>query len=124
MSENTSQGPEPGTNEWAYETGNYIDPEPDWDYGEPHLDAAHGVAYWDTASDVDAGRERSSGYRHVGPDDPWWREPASDPAHPQHQDAVAAAREAAIEAADEWDDADSNAYQARVEAGLEPEAGQ
>ena len=37
---------------------------------------------------------------------------------------MAAAREAAIEAADEWDDADSNAYQARVEAGLELEAGQ
>jgi hypothetical protein len=34
--------------------------------------------------------------------------------------------EAEIEAdwANEWDDADSNAYQARVEAGLEPEAGQ
>ena len=66
MSENTSQGPEPGTNEWAYETGNYIDPEPDWDSDGPHLDTAHGVAYWDTASEVDAGRERYSGYRHVG----------------------------------------------------------
>jgi hypothetical protein len=33
--------------------------------------------------------------------------------------------EAGIEAdwLDEWDDADSNAYQARVEAGLEPQAG-
>jgi hypothetical protein len=30
--------------------------------------------------------------------------------------------EAVIEAADEWDSADSAAYQARVEAGLEPEA--
>jgi hypothetical protein len=30
--------------------------------------------------------------------------------------------EAAMEAADEWDCADSNAYQARVDAGLEPEA--
>jgi hypothetical protein len=30
--------------------------------------------------------------------------------------------DADLEAADEWDCADSNAYQARVEAGLEPEA--
>ena len=30
--------------------------------------------------------------------------------------------EAVIEAADEWDSADADAYQARVEAGLEPEA--
>lgn len=30
--------------------------------------------------------------------------------------------EAEAEWADEWDSADSNAYQARVEAGLEPEA--
>jgi hypothetical protein len=32
--------------------------------------------------------------------------------------------EAVAEAADEWDCFDSAAYQARVEAGLEPEAGQ
>jgi hypothetical protein len=31
--------------------------------------------------------------------------------------------EEAAEVLDEWDSADSNAYQARVEAGLEPEAG-
>ena len=30
--------------------------------------------------------------------------------------------EAVIEAADEWDSADADAYQARVEAGLEPDA--
>jgi hypothetical protein len=34
-----------------------------------------------------------------------------------------AAFEEAAEVLDEWDSADSNAYQARVEAGLEPEAG-
>jgi hypothetical protein len=40
-------------------------------------------------------------------------------------DAQAGPAEAEIEAdwADEWDDADSARYQARVEAGLEPEAG-
>jgi hypothetical protein len=31
--------------------------------------------------------------------------------------------EVAAEVLDEWDSADSSAYQARVEAGLEPEAG-
>ncbi len=37
-------------------------------------------------------------------------------------EAEAAAEAEALEALDEWDCADSNAYQARVEAGLEPEA--
>ena len=39
-------------------------------------------------------------------------------AEPEPEDV---AREAALEAADEWDSADSNAYQARAEAGPEPE---
>jgi hypothetical protein len=68
VSENTSQGPEPGTDEWAYATGNYIDPEPDWDTGEPYIDQAHGIAYYDTAEGLAAGRERYPGYRHVGPE--------------------------------------------------------
>jgi hypothetical protein len=37
-------------------------------------------------------------------------------------EAEAAAEAEAFEALDEWDSTDSNAYQARVEAGLEPEA--
>ena len=49
--------------------------------------------------------------------DPW--APAVNQARAEIE---AEAEEAAIEAADEWDCADSNAYQARVEAGLEPEA--
>ena len=54
--------------------------------------------------------------------EPWWVTAMNDPGHPDLEDARAAAREAALEALDEWDSADSNAYQARVEAGLEPEA--
>lgn len=50
--------PEPGTNEWAYQTGNYIDPEPDWDARPPYVDHAHAEMYGEAASDVDAGRER------------------------------------------------------------------
>jgi hypothetical protein len=68
MSEDMSQEPERGTNEWAYQTGNYIDPEPDWDAGPPYVDHAHGEMYWDTASQADAGRERYPGYRHFGPE--------------------------------------------------------
>jgi hypothetical protein len=53
--------------------------------------------------------------------------PEGDPWAPAVNRAIAEveadAAEAALEAADEWDCADSNAYQARVEAGLEPEAG-
>jgi hypothetical protein len=60
--------PEPGTGEWAYQTGNYIDPEPDWDAGPPYVDHAHGEVYWDTASEADAGRERYPSYRHFGPE--------------------------------------------------------
>ena len=43
---------------------------------------------------------------------------------PEGEAALEAEAEAEAEAewADEWDSADSNAYQARVEAGLEPEA--
>jgi hypothetical protein len=59
---------EPGTTEWAYETGNYVDPEPDWDAGSPYVDHAHGVVFYDEASEVDAGRARWPGYRHVGPE--------------------------------------------------------
>jgi hypothetical protein len=61
-------GPEPGTREWHIATGNYIDPEPDWDAGPPYVDHAHGVMYWDTAAEVDSGRERYPSYRHVGPE--------------------------------------------------------
>jgi hypothetical protein len=44
------------------------------------------------------------------------------PPEPMTDAAAEAAAEAeALEALDEWDDADSNAYQARVEAGLVPE---
>jgi hypothetical protein len=42
---------------------------------------------------------------------------------PQAEEELALADEAEADWAAEWDDADSNAYQARVEAGLEPEAG-
>lgn len=59
---------QPGTNEWAYETGNYVDPEPDWDAGTPYVDPYHGVMYHDTASEADAGRARWPRYRHVGPE--------------------------------------------------------
>ena len=41
---------------------------------------------------------------------------------PQAEEELDAAVEAEAEWADEWDCADSAAYQARVEAGLEPEA--
>jgi hypothetical protein len=41
---------------------------------------------------------------------------------PQADEELDAAAEAEAEWADEWDSADSAAYQARVEAGLEPEA--
>lgn len=61
-------GPEPGTREWDIATGRAIDPEPDWDLGEPYLDQAHGVAYWDTAAAMEAGRDRLPSYRHVGPE--------------------------------------------------------
>jgi hypothetical protein len=61
-------GPEPGTREWHIATGNYIDPEPDWDAGEPYLDHAHGVAYYDTVAAMEAGRERWPEYRHVSPE--------------------------------------------------------
>jgi hypothetical protein len=57
----------PGTNEWAYETRNYMDPEPDWNAGSPYVDHAHGVVFYDEASEVEAGRERWPSYRHVGP---------------------------------------------------------
>ena len=44
---------------------------------------------------------------------------------PDAQEELALAAEAEAELdAPEWDDADSAAYHARVEAGLEPEAGQ
>ena len=42
---------------------------------------------------------------------------------PQAEEELALVAEAEADWAAEWDDADSNAYQARVEAGLEPEAG-
>lgn len=43
---------------------------------------------------------------------------------PQAEEELdAAAIEAEADWADEWDSADSSAYQTRVEAGLEPEAG-
>jgi hypothetical protein len=66
-------GLEPGTNEWAYATGNYIDPEPDWDRGEPYLDHRHGVAYYDTQAAYEAGQDRYPDYQHVAP------EPQPDP---------------------------------------------
>lgn len=40
--------PEPGTTEWAYATGNYVDAEPDWDAGPPYTDPAHGTVFHDT----------------------------------------------------------------------------
>ena len=82
MSEDMSQGPEPGTREWRLQTGNYIDPEPDWDAGPPYVDHAHAVMYWDTASEADAGRERYPGYRHVGPEPETEAETARDDPDP------------------------------------------
>lgn len=64
----TEPEPEPGTYEWHVQTGNYVDPEPDWASGEPYVDAAHGVAYWDTAEAMAAGRERYPDYQQVGPE--------------------------------------------------------
>jgi hypothetical protein len=61
-------GPEPGTTEWHIATGNYIDPEPEWDAGEPYLDHAHGVAYYDTVAAMEAERERWPEYKHVAPE--------------------------------------------------------
>ena len=43
---------------------------------------------------------------------------------PQAEEELDLAAEAEADWGDEWDNADSAAYQARVEAGLEPEAGQ
>jgi hypothetical protein len=40
-------GPEPGTREWYIETGNYIDPEPDWGHN-PAIDPVNGNRYYDT----------------------------------------------------------------------------
>ena len=40
----TMSEPEPGTNEWMIETGNYVDAEPDWDAPVP-VDHYHGKAY-------------------------------------------------------------------------------
>ena len=68
MNQSTSRGLEAGTSEWADETGNYVDPEPGWDAGEPYADHAHGVAYYDTAEGLAAGCERWPEYRHVGPE--------------------------------------------------------
>ena len=82
MSEHMSQGPESGTNEWAYQTGNYIDPEPDWDAGPPYVDHYHGIMYWDTVSEVDAGRERYPRYRHAGPEPETEAETARDDRDP------------------------------------------
>ena len=83
MSEDMSQGPEPGTREWRLETGSYIDPEPDWDAGPPYVDHAHAVMYWDTASEAGAGRERYPGYRHVGPEPGTEAETARDDPDPR-----------------------------------------
>ena len=58
---------EPGTDEWAAETGNRIDPEPEWDAGEPYVDHAHGVVFYDTEAGMAAAQERWPSYRHVGP---------------------------------------------------------
>ena len=40
----TMSEPEPGTNEWMIETGNYVDAEPDWDAPVP-VDHYQGKAY-------------------------------------------------------------------------------
>jgi hypothetical protein len=61
-------GPEPGTYEWHIATGNYIDPEPDWDLGEPYVDERHGVMYYDTQAAYEAGRVKYPSYQHVGPE--------------------------------------------------------
>ena len=58
---------EPGTNECAYETGNYVYPEPDSDAGSPYVDHAHCAVFYDKASEVGARRARWPEYRHVGP---------------------------------------------------------
>ena len=83
MSENRSQGPGPGASEWLYQAGNYIDPEPDWDAGPPYIDHAHGIMYWDTANEADAGRERYPGYCHRGPKPETEAETARDDPDPR-----------------------------------------
>ena len=74
------EGPEPYTTEWYLATGNYVDPEPDWDAGEPYLDHAYGVAYYDTVAAMEAGRELWPEYRHVPPEPESAGEPAARPA--------------------------------------------
>lgn len=61
-------GPEPGTYEWRIGQGSYVDPEPEWDAGEPYIDHAHGTAFYDTRAGYEAGRVRYPDYRHVAPD--------------------------------------------------------
>ena len=106
---------EPGTNEWAYETGNYVDPEPGWDAGSPYVDHAHGVVFYDKASEVDAGRARWPEYRHVAPETE--RESEADflarlpQIRAEAEQAAAAARGEAVE------------IDARIIPGPEPEAG-
>jgi hypothetical protein len=51
-------------------------------------------------------------------------QPVPDTPTPQAEEEPDLAAEAEADWGDEWDDADSAAYHARVEAGLEPEAGQ
>jgi len=54
--------PEPGTNEWHYKTGNYVDPEPDWST-DPAIDERTGTRYYSNGRVVDGfGREIEPGY--------------------------------------------------------------
>lgn len=46
-------GPEPGTTEWMIETGNYIDPEPDWSY-DPAVNPVDGTQYYNSGRVVAA----------------------------------------------------------------------
>jgi hypothetical protein len=59
--------PEPGTYEWAMETANAVDPEPDWEAGEPYADQARGVMYYDTQAGYEAGVAKYPGWTHAQP---------------------------------------------------------
>ena len=116
MTEDMSQGPEPGTREWRLQTGNYIDPEPDWDAGPPYVDHAHGEIYWDTASEADAGRERYPSYRHFGPEPGTEAETAEvNAGRERHPRYLHVGPEPGTEAETAWDNPDPWAL-------LEPEA--
>jgi hypothetical protein len=107
---------EQGTNEWLYETGNHVDPEPGWDAGSGYVDHAHGVVFYNKASEVDAGRARWPEYRHVAPE----TERESEAGFLARLPQIRAGAEQAAAAAR----AQAAAIDARIIPDPEPETGQ